>query len=201
MSYSNFTFSKLKNKYGIELKEGRLFSGFIIPDFSVSKRLREDMEQAKGMPLLTEKAKSENIITPIMWELKRNNEHIAIFSGYTLNIEGDNDLKGNPDYLIAAKPQIVEPQRPVFCIFETKNKQPDEGYAQCAAEMYAAYLFNQQTGEDTRIIYGAVTNAFEWVFLKLEDNHIYIDINRYYLNQLPLILGIMQYIVNQYKQD
>ncbi|MEM6698189.1 MAG: hypothetical protein AAF806_12045 [Bacteroidota bacterium] len=43
--------------------------------------------------------------------------------------------------------------------------------------------------EDHRIIYGAVTNAFDWVFLKLEDATVWIDLERYYLNQLPRLLG------------
>jgi hypothetical protein len=99
--------------------------------------------------------------------------------------------------MIAAKPNLVEPQRPIFCMIESKNKTPDEGFAQCAAEMYAAKRFNEQMNESTEIIYGAVTNAFDWVFLKLENDTIYVDTQRYYLNELPKLLGIFQDIIRQ----
>lgn len=48
-------------------------------------------------------------------------------------------------------------------------------------------------------IYGAVTNAFDWVFLKLEHKVVYIDLQRYYLNELPKLLGILGFIVEQGK--
>ena len=82
---------------------------------------------------------------------------------------------------------------------ESKNKTPDEGFAQCAAEMYAARLFNKQTNEPIETIYGAVTNAYDWVFLKLEGDTIFIDKDRYYLNNLENLLGVLQFIANQYK--
>jgi len=82
---------------------------------------------------------------------------------------------------------------------ESKNKTPDEGYAQCAAEMYTARLFNQQTNEPYETIYGAVTNGFEWVFLKLDGNTIHIDKDRHFLNELSPLLGILEFIVQQYK--
>ena len=65
--------------------------------------------------------------------------------------------------------------------------------------MYAARVFNKKMNEPYETIYGAVTNAFDWVFMKLEGDTVYIDLNRYYLNELPKILGIMQYIVGKYK--
>lgn len=82
---------------------------------------------------------------------------------------------------------------------ESKNKAADDGLAQCAAEMYAASLFNRQTNEPYEIIYGAVTNAYDWVFLKLESDTVYIDTQRYYLNELPKLLGILQFIIDQIK--
>ena len=65
--------------------------------------------------------------------------------------------------------------------------------------MYAARLFNKQMNEPYETIYGVVTNAFDWVFLKLEGDTVWIDTQRYFLNDLPKILGIFQWIINQYK--
>ena len=196
--HTDFTFAKLKRDFGIDQTSIFLFNTQVISPVLPSERLLLDLQEAKDMPLMTEKAKSESIIAPIVREIKRNNPNITIFSGYTLNIEGQKDLNGIPDFLISAKPGLVEPQRPIFCIFESKNKAPEEGFAQCAAEMYAARLFNIQNNDPYETIYGAVTNAFDWVFLKLEGNTIFIDKERYYLNESSKLLGILQYIITQY---
>jgi len=67
--------------------------------------------------------------------------------------------------------------------------------------MYAARLFNLENGDPYETIYGAVTNAYDWIFLKLEGKTVFIDRERYFLNDLPKILGILQFIVDQYKPD
>jgi hypothetical protein len=197
MAYSDFTFTKLETKFGIEQESAHLFKNIAIVSQKPSKRLLDDINDGREMPIYSEKAKSEALIFPIIREIKRKNPQISIFSGYTFNVDIPNELSGAPDFLISAKPKIVEPQRPIFCLLESKNKTPEEGFAQCAAEMYAARCFNQQTNEQLDVIYGAVTNAFDWVFLKLENDTIYIDIDRYFLNELPKLLGIFQYIVAQ----
>jgi hypothetical protein len=197
MAYSDFTFTKLETKFGIEQESAHLFKKIAIVSQKPSKRLLDDISDGREMPIYSEKAKSEALIFPIIREIKRRNPQISIFSGYTFNVDIPNELSGAPDFLISAKPKIVEPQRPIFCLLESKNKTPEEGFAQCAAEMYAARCFNQQTNEQLDVIYGAVTNAFDWVFLKLENDTIYIDLDRYFLNELPKLLGIFQYIVTQ----
>ncbi len=201
MAYEDFTFAKLKRNFGLEQEDTHLFRDVTIIPFVPSQHLLDDVSEAKDMPLLSEKAKSELLISPIVRELKRQNKHISIYSGYAFNIDSQSDLVGTPDFMISAKPKIVELQTPIFCLVESKNRIPDEGYAQCAAEMYAARLFNQQNNEPYDTVYGAVTNAFEWVFLKLENNTVLIDKNRYFLNDLPTLLGILQFITDEYKVD
>jgi hypothetical protein len=156
----------------------------------------DDVSEAEDMPLMSEKAKSESLIAPIIREMKRRNKQISIYSGYTFNVDIPNELSGAPDFMISSKPKIVELQSPIFCLVESKNKTPDEGFAQCAAEMYAAQVYNLQNNEPVQAIYGTVTNAFDWIFLKLENNTIYIDKSRYFLNDLPLLIGILQKIID-----
>ncbi len=200
MAFSSFTsIVKFCRQYQLNLIDQQNIFDNDIVKINPSKRLAEDIEEAKLMPIATEKAKSEWIIGPILKELKRRNPHISIFSGFKLNVEGDAKLQGNPDYILSAKPNMVEIVAPIFCLMESKNKTPDDGFAQCAAEMYAARLFNQENDDPFETIYGAVTNAFDWVFLKLEEQTIYIDKNRFFLNDLPLLLGILQQIVNNTK--
>ncbi len=201
MAYSNFkSLVKFCNQYGLEQNTlQHLFADQILPNFEVSQRLIEDIQEATELPLYTEKAKSELIIAPIMKELRRKNKFITFFSGFALNIESEPDLNGNPDFMLSAKPNMVEVEAPIFCLMESKNKSPEEGYAQCAAEMYAARLFNKEMNFPYTTVYGGVTNGFDWVFLKLEGNTIYIDQKRYFINELERLLGVLQFIVNQYK--
>lgn len=84
---------------------------------------------------------------------------------------------------------------------EAKNRTIDEGFGQCASEIYAAKLYNEQEGEKTEVIYGCVTNAHDWCFMKLENNTIYVDIDRYYLNRVDEIVGIMLHILNFYERN
>ena len=108
MSYSNFTFNKLKEKYGIDVGNKDLFKSQKIENLQPSAFLSEALGDITIMPLNSEKAKSEILIYPIIRELKRNNSSISIFSGYAFNIKGQKDLNGVLDFLISAKAQTVE---------------------------------------------------------------------------------------------
>jgi hypothetical protein len=59
-------------------------------------------------------------------------------------------------------------------------------------------LFNEQKNEPYKIIYGAVTDGYEWVFLRLEENMLLIDIERYTMQDLPRLLGALQTIADFY---
>ena len=138
MPYQDFTFSKLSAKFGLEQKSVYLFKDTLIESIEPTSHLVQDLQEAREMPTATEKARGETIIAPIIKEIKRRNKHISIFSGYTFNVDAQNDLTGAPDFMISMKPMIIELENPIFCLVESKNKTPEEGYAQCAAEMYAA---------------------------------------------------------------
>ncbi len=197
MAYSDFTFVKLKQKFDIQQRGISLFKKEKIDLITPSEGLQKYIDKGRAMPLQSEKAKSEALIFPIIRELKDLNENISIFSGYPFNIDSNSELNGAPDFMISAQPEIVEPQSPIFCLVEKKNKTPEDGFAQCAAEMYAARLFNQQNNDPHEIIYGAVTNGYDWVFLKLEANFVFVDTDRYFINELPKLLGILQFIIDQ----
>ncbi len=194
MAYSDATFNKLKTIYGIQHDYKNLFTeplATVVP----SHRLTADIEDGLQMQIISEKAKSEFLIAPIVRELQRAHPEITFFSGVSFNIEGEKLLNGTPDFMISGKPRRADIESPMFCMVEAKNGVIEDGFAQCAAEMYAAHLFNEQHGEARRTIYGVVTNAFDWVFLTLEDNTIYIDKTRYYLNELPRLLSILHGII------
>jgi hypothetical protein len=65
--------------------------------------------------------------------------------------------------------------------------------------MYAAQLFNQQHNKVQSAIYGCVTNAFNWCFLKLVDKNLYIDPNYRPLtfNNPEPVLQVLQWLLDE----
>ena len=103
--------------------------------------------------------------------------------------------------MISTETRSIDIKAPVCCVIEARNRSVDEGLAQAGASMLAAALFNERKGTATPAIYGCVTTGYEWVFLRLQQNVLDIDIiQRYSLeaHSLPYLLGVMQHIVNQF---
>lgn len=155
------------------------------------------------IPIESEKAKSELLITPILMEIKINNpKKFTYFSGYQFNVDSKLGLKGFCDFIISKKYNAVFIESPLVAVVEAKHNQdlPDAS-PQCIAEMYAAQLFNQKNNQATDHIYGAVTNGYEWLFLKLENNEVILDITRYNIKNLSELLGVWQIIINTFGDD
>ncbi|TAH21406.1 MAG: hypothetical protein EAZ08_03535 [Cytophagales bacterium] len=168
--------------------------------FQVSDKLLEDMEEASRESLMTEKAKSEFVVVPILRELRRRNANkFKIFSGYEFDVDKSKKLNGYCDFMLSANIEKLEVTAPIFCLVEAKNAEIDRGLAQCGAEMYAVHIFNEREGNPKKQIFGCVTNAFSWCFLKLENKNLYID-----PNYVPLtftkpheVLAVLQWILDE----
>jgi hypothetical protein len=201
MAYSEYkSLSFLKQKLQIQSTREQWLDTNTIANIEPSEWLKNDIKFGLSEPLNTEKSRSENLISPVLKELKRlNAQYITYFAGYSFNVDESLGLTGNCDYLFSAKPHLADVEFPIFCMVEAKNGVVEDGYAQCAAEMYAANLYNQQNNTPVSPIYGACTNGIEWVILKLENNHLFIHEERFLLNHLSLLLGVLQYIINQFK--
>ncbi len=73
--------------------------------------------------------------------------------------------------------------------------------SQRAAQMIGVRVFNKNNTKDrqpTETIYSACTNGYEWIFLKLEGQIVFVDTDRYNLVNLPQLLGILQTVVDFY---
>jgi hypothetical protein len=168
-----------------------------IPPVPPSDFLLKILARTARQNMRSEKAKSEFIISPILTELHEyNQDRFAFYSGYKFSVDLKLGLTGFCDFILSLEPKAVTIEAPVFFVVESKNDNLDSGIAECIAEMYAAQLFNQKQGRLTPVIYGAVTLGLEWKFIQLLGNIATIDSNVFYLNQLPEILGTLQYIVN-----
>ncbi len=200
MAYNKFNLYDLEQKFAVENFNREFITLDELNDFEVSQHLLEDLAEAKHEPLATEKAKSEFVILPVLKELRRKNPHrFSYFSGYEFNVDKKLGLNGFCDYIFSAEPEKLTIEAPVICFVEAKKGEIDTWLGQCGAEMYAAQLYNQQQGHPKQVIYGCVTNAFSWCFLKLEGKALSIDPNYIPLtfNKPQQVLSVLQWIVDK----
>ncbi len=200
MAYTQFKkLDQLRKAFGIEDIQQRWVIQ-PLPAITVSNHLLETLQDAVEEALQTEKAKSEYVIAPILKELRRKNPNkFSSFSGYELSVDKERGLTGFCDFILSAVPHKAAITAPIFCLVEAKRDDIEKGWAQCGAEMFAAKLYNQQEGKDRRVIYGCVTNAFTWCFLKLEDNTLFIDPNYVpltFTNPQP-VLATLQWVLDE----
>jgi hypothetical protein len=196
-SYAAFHLEDLK-KIGLVVEKKKLNLYPIVAEIQPSATLSILIERALEKDLSTEKAKSERIIAPILDELEEiNNRSFSTFSGHQFNVDKSLGLMGYCDFILSKKPMALSIEAPIFCIVEAKNENLDEGIAQCIAEMYAAQIFNKKENSSKDIVFGTVTFGLQWKIIQLVGNKAIVDTKIYYLNELPKLLGVLNYIVNQ----
>ncbi|MBN3874270.1 hypothetical protein [Nostoc sp. JL33] len=193
MAYSEFSLAKAKQEFNLTTLEKRdIFAA--VPELTASNLLVEtlnyNLEIALGSN--SEKARSELIIAPILVDLRRQlREEIGLFSGVDFTVDNSKGLNGTCDFIITKSPEILILTAPVITVVEAKKENINAGLGQCAAEMVAAQIFNEQAATEIKIIYGAVTTGSIWQFLKLEEQTLTIDLSEYYLKDVNKILGIL----------
>jgi hypothetical protein len=197
-SYSQYTAEDLA-ELGLAIKIQGMFSD--TQPVEPSPWLLQTLAYHRALPASTEKARSELLIVPILVELKqRNADRITVFSGYPFEVDKQRGLKGFCDFLISMKPAAAFIESPVVAIVEVKKDQDlIDASPQCIAEMYAAQVFNEHRGEQFPCVYGAVSSGYEWLFLRLEENRVSIDANRYMMQNLPELLGVWQAVIDSFK--
>jgi hypothetical protein len=202
MAYRKYTSKLLTENLGLKVQKINLFKDCMIPKVTASQRLQLILEVYKVLNLSTEKAVSEQLVAPILTEIRLINENVVDFySGEQLNVDSLRDLNGEIDFLFTRASQTLSIEAPILCITEAKIGLIDRGIPQAAAQMYAVRLFNEKEGKPLKTVYGAVTDGKTWRFLKLEDDMLYTDLEILYLDNLPLLLGTLQWIIDFYKNS
>ncbi|MEM6965494.1 MAG: hypothetical protein AAF573_12055 [Bacteroidota bacterium] len=77
MAYKDFTLSDLREKFQIENKVIDLFDDKSLLSVPPSEFLQQQLEEAQELPIKSEKARSELIISPILLELRRINRTLS----------------------------------------------------------------------------------------------------------------------------
>lgn len=200
MAYSDFSLSQVKKVFGLTEQSAQLFSD--VAALEPSKWLLETLSYSLKLALSSssEKARSEFIIAPILIELERRNQNkLSIYSGEKLDVDEEKGLKGECDFILSKGPVSLTMQAPIISLVEAKKSDIKGGLGQCIAQMLGAQRFNELENNLITAIYGCVTTGEDWQFLKLEGERIFVDNQRYYINDLKKLLGIFQFIVDSYE--
>jgi hypothetical protein len=196
-SYSHYTAEDLK---ALGITVSRCSSLFAVEPILPSEFLLTLLKMNQQLPIESEKAKSELLITPILNEVRVRNPHkFTYFSGYQFNVDASKGLKGFCDFIICQKVDAVFIESPLIAMVEAKHNQDlFDAAPQCIAEMVASQIFNERNEKSVPVIYGVITNGYEWLFLKLEQQHVTMDSLRYTLQNLPHLLGAWQSMINEF---
>jgi hypothetical protein len=198
MSYSEFSLDDVKNKLGLKIQEvAEVILGveLIKPSQLLQETLTENIPLALGID--TEKARSEMIVAPVLIEIRKLYYHqISLFSGTEFNVDRTQGLNGVCDFMICHSSEQLSVNAPVFILVEAKNDNIKSGIPQCIAEMVAAAIFNIQKNNHIPSVYGAVTTGSIWKFMKLENSTIYIESTEHFIENIPLILGMLMRIIH-----
>ena len=189
--YGQVTQEQLMERFGIMLETVNWELRPSLVDVPVWLQATLD-EFQKYPSTTTEKYLSESVIAPVLLAV-RNLNHVGLYSGVTLTTE---EFTGVCDFVIAQEPRPVVMTSAIIVVVEAKKQDIEAGIPQCIAEMLAARAYNLKYKVLHKQMFGCVTTANEWQFLQLEeDNRILFLGRRYFLTELPQILGIFKWMV------
>ncbi|MGB3789434.1 MAG: hypothetical protein WA949_15595 [Phormidesmis sp.] len=195
MPYSQFSIESIQSDLGIRVQDrSNLFAD--VSTVPYSDFFAQSLEEYSPLAIAigTEKSRSEFIIAPILFELRKQlANQISLFSGKEFNVEPTRGLSGFCDFLISRSPEQLFIKSPVVAIVEAKNDNILSGIGQCIAEMVAAQIFNERHQNSISTIYGVVTTGSLWKFLRLEGTVVEVDLDEYYLSDVGKLLGILRH--------
>lgn len=193
MTYRDFDLKTVTKKFYLTISDRiNLFSN--VPELEPSRLLVEILKENVPIALSsnTDKSRSSMITAPILIELiKLLNHQIGLFCGIDFTVNAEKGLAGNCDFLISRSSHLLMLTAPVVAIVEAQNEDINASLGPCVAEMLAARIFNEREGNQIATIYGRVTSGTNWIFLKLKEQVIEIDLTEYYLIDVNKILGIL----------
>jgi len=204
MAYSQFTLARVIQDFNLKLVEGGDFLSIpetnIIPSPYLAEFINRNLQLA--IALNTEKARSELVICPLLLAVKEALQNqISLFSGEEFNVDSEVGLTGICDFILSLSLEQLYVKAPVAIIVEAKKEDLKGGLGQCIAEMLAAGKFNQKANNPISTIYGTVTTGTLWLFLKLEENNVTIDLSEYTIPPIEPIFKRLVYMMNLSQLD
>jgi hypothetical protein len=196
MAYTDFTLETAEAALGVRARPGDLFPG--LSPVAVPAWLRELLARGMQLALVSEKARSEFLVAPILLACRElSGNAVAIYSGQRLDVDAGRGLLGECDFILALTEPVPRLRAPLVTVVEAKKNDIEAGLGQCVAQMVAARLYNEREGPALPAVYGCVTTGEAWQFLRLDGATVTIDRLRLYIDNVGGILGVFQAIVSQ----
>ena len=195
MVYTDFTPADLAQQFELDFQAATLFPD--CPPLAASAWLTETLARAQRLGYVSEKSRSERLMSPVLTELhERSQQRFTLHSGVNLDVDAVAGLRGEYDFVLTASPIRDFVVAPVFCITEVKKQDLEAGTVQCAAQLVLAQRFNALASITLPVLYGCSTTGVDWRFLRLTGRELALDDVVYSIRELPALLGA-QYIISQ----
>ena len=196
MAYTDFTPADLAQQFELDFQAAELFPA--CPPLAASAWLTETLARAQRLGYVSEKSRSERLVSPVLSELYEfNQQRFTLHSGVNLDVDAAAGLRGECDFVLTASPIRDFIVAPVFCITEAKKQDLEAGTVQCAAQLVGAQRFNELSHRSLPVLYGCSTTGVDWRFLRLTGRELTLDNAVYSIRELPALLGALQYIISQ----
>jgi len=193
LSYLDFDLPRVQLDFHLSLRGDRSLFTDVAP-VAISTGLQQFWHnvQPLGLSLITEKARSEFLVAPLLSEVwHQSQRQIALLSGVALNVDASSGLTGTCDFLLCRSSNLYFVSAPAMVTVEAKRDSIPDGLGQCAAEMVGIQRFNQNAGTPTNPVYGCVTTRSAWRFLQLSRSELAIDLDEYSITQPERILEVL----------
>ena len=192
MAYSDFTVESVQKAFGVKTLFADLFPGLV--SLPVPSWVFDTLDRGrKATPMLSEKARSESLVLPILHACRElAPENLSIYSGQRLDVDPSLGLTGECDYILALTPLAASLRAPVVTILEAKKGDIEAGLGQCIAQTIAARTFNEREGEPDRPMFGCVTTGDVWRFFRLDGANVIIDQTQRFIIDIGGILAALR---------
>jgi hypothetical protein len=194
VAYSDFTLEMAESLIGGRAHGGDLFPG--LAPLTVPDWLRDFLARGMQLALVSEKARSELIVSPVLLACRELSDgKVAFFSGQRLDVDASRGLVGECDFLLTLSDPLPRLRAPIVALVAAKKLDIEAGMGQCIAQMVAARAFNEREGTTVGTIHGCVTTGETWQFLRLDGTSVIVDRIRLYIDNVGGILAMLRAIV------
>lgn len=193
MSFRDFTLAKARTDFRLHSRMNRRFFPDVAP-VPISDDLAGFWARrlGVGLTLLTEKGRSELVIAPLLFEVWLcSDKQVNVLSGVEWTVDSAAGLNGVSDFILCRGESPIELTAPVLVAAQAKRDSLAEGYGQCAATLVAAQRFNAGARTPVEPLYGCVTTASLWRFLRLSGTELDIDEDEYSVHQADRLFGVL----------
>ncbi len=194
MAYTDFTPAALAQQFELDFQAAALFPSPVAQP--PSAWLTETLARAQRLGYVSEKSRSERLVSPVLAELSElNQQRFTLHSGVNLDVDAAAGLRGECDFVLTSSPIRDFVVAPVFCITEAKKQDLEAGTVQCAAQLVGAQRLNELAHRPVPVLFGCSTTGVDWRFLTLMGRVLTLDNAVYSIRNLPELLGVLQGIV------